>query len=170
MAKRISLFMCVAVLVVAGCKTPTEPVPSESDTGRTEFPTEPETSGLDDRGATSGGAERDAVGTLRTVYFDFDDYALTGSARSDLRHNAGVLESAPDVRIEVQGNCDERGTNEYNLALGKKRAESARQYLIDLGVDSSRVGTISFGEENPEVRGSTEAAWAKNRRDDFIVR
>jgi peptidoglycan-associated lipoprotein len=81
-----------------------------------------------------------------------------------------VLQGASGVRIEIQGNCDERGTNEYNLALGKRRAEAARQYLIDLGIDSSRISTISFGEENPAVRGSTEAAWAKNRRDDFIVR
>jgi outer membrane protein OmpA-like peptidoglycan-associated protein len=74
-----------------------------------------------------------------------------------------------DVRIEIQGHCDERGTEEYNLALGQRRAEAARRYLRDLGISSSRIETKSFGESMPAVRGHGEAAWSKNRRDEFVV-
>ena len=81
-----------------------------------------------------------------------------------------MLKQNPGVRIEVQGNCDSRGSTEYNLALGNRRAESARRYLRDLGVNSSRIGTVSYGEERPAVRGNNEVAWAKNRRDDFVIR
>ncbi|MBW2282492.1 MAG: peptidoglycan-associated lipoprotein Pal [Deltaproteobacteria bacterium] len=117
----------------------------------------------------SGGAET-SLGELRTIYFDFDDFGLRSRAKQDLQHNAGLLSKRSDSRVEIQGNCDERGTEEYNLALGKKRAEAARRYLIDLGVKSSQITTISFGEESPVVRASNEAAWAKNRRDDFVLR
>ncbi len=70
----------------------------------------------------------------------------------------------------LRGNCDNRGTNEYNLALGSRRANSARRYLIDLGINASRIDTVSFGEERPAVRGNNEVAWARNRRDNFVVR
>ena len=73
-------------------------------------------------------------------------------------------------RIEIQGHCDERGSNEYNLALGTRRAESAKRYLVDLGIPGGRVSTVSYGEEQPAVRGHNELAWAKNRRDEFAVR
>jgi len=124
---------------------------------------------LPKHGSMSGGAET-SLGELRTIYFDFDDFGLRSRAKQDLQHNAGLLSKRSDSRVEIQGNCDERGTEEYNLALGKKRAEAARRYLIDLGVKSSQITTISFGEESPVVRASNEAAWAKNRRDDFVLR
>ena len=97
-------------------------------------------------------------------------FALSGSSKSSLKHNATLLQAAQNARLEIQGNTDERGTEEYNLALGKKRAEAAKQYLVDMGVGSGQLTTISFGEENPAVRGSTESAWSKNRRDDFVLR
>jgi len=115
-----------------------------------------------------GGSE--SMGDLRTIYFEFDDFGLRGRTTQDLKHNASVLRASSGSRVEIQGNCDERGAEEYNLALGKNRAEAARRYLIDLGVAASRLTTISFGEENPVVRGANEAAWAKNRRDDFVLR
>ena len=124
---------------------------------------------LPERGSMTGGAET-SLGELRAVYFDYDDYGLKPRAKQDLQHNAGLLGKRSDARLEIQGNCDNRGTEEYNLALGKRRAEAARRYLIDLGVKSARITTISFGEENPVVRGTNEAAWAKNRRDDFVLR
>ena len=74
-----------------------------------------------------------------------------------------------EVMVEIQGNCDERGTNEYNLALGERRAKSAQAYLVNLGVNPDRIGTVSFGEERPLVPGQNEEAWAKNRRDDFVI-
>jgi peptidoglycan-associated lipoprotein len=105
---------------------------------------------------------------LRPIYFDFDDSALRGDAKAALRRNAEVLQARSDMRIEVQGHCDERGTEEYNLALGQRRAEAARRYLIDLGIRASRIETKTFGEGMPAVRGHDESAWSKNRRGEFV--
>jgi peptidoglycan-associated lipoprotein len=105
-----------------------------------------------------------------TVYFDYDDSALRPDAKDGLRRNAEYLRSVANAKVELQGNCDNRGTEEYNLALGKRRAESAKQYLADLGISTQRLTTVSFGEENPAAPGEGEAAWAKNRRVDFILR
>ena len=107
---------------------------------------------------------------LRSVYFDFDHHALGPSARETLKQNAHLLRDNPSWQIQIEGNCDERGSDEYNLALGKKRAEVARSYLVDLGIEANRIGTISYGEENPAVPGRNEATWARNRRDDFAPR
>ncbi len=125
--------------------------------------------GLGDRGSRSGAVEVSSK-KFRTIYFDFDQSALQRRAKQDLNHNAQALRERANIRIEIQGNCDERGTEEYNLALGMRRAEVAKRYLVDLGISPSRIDTISFGEENPAVRGHSESAWAKNRRDDFVIR
>jgi peptidoglycan-associated lipoprotein len=107
---------------------------------------------------------------FRTIYFDFDRSDLRPDAREGLQANASYLKSNSGVSITIEGNCDERGSNEYNLALGKRRAEAAYKYLVDLGVESSRMTTVSYGEEKPAVEGHNELAWAKNRRDDFKAR
>jgi peptidoglycan-associated lipoprotein len=107
---------------------------------------------------------------LGTIYFEFDDSSLRPDAKASLRASAEALKKNPNIRVEVQGNCDNRGTNEYNLALGDRRANSARRYLVDLGIKASRIDTVSYGEERPAVRGNNEVAWARNRRDDFVVR
>ena len=104
---------------------------------------------------------------LETIYFDFDKYNLKSDARAALGRNARVLQDNPGVSILIGGHCDERGTQDYNLALGEKRANSARDYLVDLGVSTDRIRTISYGEERPEDPGHNEAAWAKNRRAEF---
>jgi peptidoglycan-associated lipoprotein len=156
----------VIVVFAVGCSTSGTTTPSDGDGKDDGFGPE---GGMSERSAPSGGAEA-SHGELRTIYFDYDQYGLKTGAKQDLQHNADLLSKRGDSRVEIQGNCDERGTEEYNLALGKKRAEAARRYLIDLGVKSSRITTISFGEENPVVRGQNESAWAKNRRDDFVLR
>ena len=125
--------------------------------------------GLEDRGSRAGGVEISSR-QLRNIYFEFDRSELRPQAKQDLYHNAAVLRERSKSRVEIQGNCDERGTEEYNLALGMRRAETAKRYLVDLGISPSRIDTISFGEESPSVRGHNESAWAKNRRDDFVVR
>ncbi len=125
--------------------------------------------GLGDRGSRSGAVEVSSK-KFRTIYFEFDQATLQRQAKQDLNHNAQALRERANSRVEVQGNTDERGTEEYNLALGMRRAETAKRYLIDLGISPSRLDTISFGEENPSVRGHSESAWAKNRRDDFVIR
>ena len=107
---------------------------------------------------------------FRTVYFEFDSSGIMASAKSDLKYNASVLRAHPDTRLVIEGNCDERGSAEYNLALGNRRAEAAKRYLVDLGIASARLSTVTYGEERPAVKGSSERAWAKNRRDDFVAR
>ncbi len=125
--------------------------------------------GLEDRGSRSGGVEVSSK-KFRSIYFEFDESALQRQAKQDLNHNAQALRERANSRVEIQGNTDERGTEEYNLALGMRRADTAKRYLVDLGISPSRIDTISFGEENPSVRGHSESAWAKNRRDDFVIR
>jgi len=106
---------------------------------------------------------------LATVYFDFDRYDLDDADRATLQANAQVMKDNPSMNFLIEGHCDERGTIEYNLALGERRANSVREYLASLGVASSRLRIKSYGEERPAVPGSNEAAWAKNRRAEFKV-
>ena len=99
-----------------------------------------------------------------TVNFGFDSSELTVSARSTLNRQAAFLSLNPDLMIVIEGHADERGTREYNLALGERRATAVRDYLVAKGINSARVRTVSYGKERPAVAGSDEAAWAKNRR------
>jgi len=103
------------------------------------------------------------------IYFDFDKSNLLLLAQDVLRRKAEWLWSNPEISVIIEGHCDERGTNEYNLALGDRRAESARSFLVDLGIASSRLTTISYGEERPVDSGHNEEAWAKNRRAHFTI-
>ncbi len=106
---------------------------------------------------------------LDTVYFDFDKADLRADARATLEANAEWLRRNPSARVQVEGHCDERGSVQYNLALGERRAESAKRYLQSLGVSGARVSTISYGEERPVDPGHGEDAWARNRRAEFVV-
>jgi peptidoglycan-associated lipoprotein len=104
------------------------------------------------------------------VYFDFDSYILSQPARDILSKNADLLKNKDaSLKIQIEGNCDERGSDEYNLALGEKRAKAAFNYLVTLGVPAERLSVISYGKEKPVDPGHDEAAWAKNRRDEFVV-
>ncbi len=104
---------------------------------------------------------------LKPVYFDFDSFTLRPDALATLRDNAEKIKKVPEVMIQIEGHCDERGTQEYNLALGEKRALAARQHLMKLGVSGQRLITISYGEEDPAVPGHDESAWKWNRRCEF---
>ncbi len=104
---------------------------------------------------------------LKTVYFDFDSFALRPDALATLRENAEKIKQAPGVIIQIEGHCDERGTQEYNLALGEKRALATREHLMQLGISGDRLITISYGEENPAMPGHDESAWKWNRRSVF---
>lgn len=110
-----------------------------------------------------------AVGPLKDIYFDFDRYDLKADARATLKANADWLKANPSARAEIEGHCDERGTNEYNLALGAKRAQAARDYLITLGIAKERLSTKSYGEELPVCKEQNEGCWQKNRHDRFVV-
>ena len=103
------------------------------------------------------------------IYFDFDKYNLRAGDRDILKKHGEWLIKNGDYTVHVEGHCDERGTAEYNLALGERRAQEAKKYLIGLGVGDKRVSTVSYGKERPIDPGHTEEAWAKNRRDHFVV-
>jgi peptidoglycan-associated lipoprotein len=106
---------------------------------------------------------------LAAIYFEYDQANLDDSARTTLKSNFNVLKQDANMSIVIEGHCDSRGTDEYNLALGERRAKSIRDYLVNLGLPTKRVSTISYGEERPAVSGENESAWAQNRRGEFVV-
>jgi peptidoglycan-associated lipoprotein len=107
---------------------------------------------------------------LRDVYFDFDRYDIRSGDKGTLDENAKWLKTNQSALLLIEGHCDERGTNEYNLALGERRAKATRDYLVSVGIDSGRITVISYGEERPVCTEKTEACWAKNRRAHFLVK
>ena len=114
-------------------------------------------------------SRRSAASPLKDIYFDFDRYSLQPEARQTLKGNANWLKDHPSGRIEIEGHADERGTNEYNLALGARRAQTIKDYLSTLGITSDRLSTISYGEELPVCKGPGESCWQKNRRAHFVI-
>ncbi len=114
-------------------------------------------------------AEALRTGLLGDIFFDFDKFDLRADARERLQKNADFMNQYPTLEFGLEGHCDERGTNEYNLALGERRAHAAKDYLVSLGVSSNRVRTISYGEEKPFCMGHDESCWQDNRRGHFIV-
>ncbi len=103
------------------------------------------------------------------IHFDFDKYYIRPDAAEILKKKAQWLKEHPEVHLLIEGHCDERGTEEYNLALGERRANSAKEFLVSLGIDPKRISIISYGEERPVDPRSCEEAWAKNRRDHFVI-
>jgi peptidoglycan-associated lipoprotein len=110
-----------------------------------------------------------AGAALQPIYFDFDRSFIRDDAKAAMRANADWLKANPQARIRIEGNCDERGTVEYNQALGQRRAQSAKKYLTDLGIAATRISLISYGKERPVCSESTEECWQQNRRDDLVV-
>ncbi len=109
-----------------------------------------------------------AAQALKPIYFDFDKSFIRDDAKDVIKANAAWLKAHPKVKISIEGNCDERGTKEYNQALGQRRAASAKKYLADMGIASNRISIISYGKEKPVCSDSTESCWQKNRKDDFM--
>jgi len=118
--------------------------------------------------AKSGQLGAGDTGPLHDIHFDYDSFELDETARQTLQENAQWLKDHPSVRVEVEGHCDDRGTVEYNLALGAKRAAAAKNYLVALGISRDRITTISYGEELPLCQEETEECWSRNRRDHFV--
>lgn len=128
------------------------------------------TTSTDTSGAPTPGSAQDfLVNVQDRVYFAFDRYDLDDASRRTLERQAAWLDQYPGTTVTVEGHCDERGTREYNLALGARRAASARDYLVSLGVDPARIRTISYGKERPVAEGHNEAAWRLNRRGVTVV-
>jgi peptidoglycan-associated lipoprotein len=111
----------------------------------------------------------EVISNLSNIYFDFDKSVLSREAIEELKEIGAWLLENPNTKIRIEGNCDDRGTDEYNLALGERRARSAKNFLVSLGVATEKIITISFGEENPADPGHNEMAWRKNRRDEFNI-
>jgi peptidoglycan-associated lipoprotein len=106
---------------------------------------------------------------LFPVYFDFDKSSIRADQVERMEKNAAFMKENSGVRVQIEGNCDERGTNEYNMALGERRAMSAKKYMVNLGVTEGRLNTISYGEERPINFGHDELSWSQNRRNDFVI-
>jgi peptidoglycan-associated lipoprotein len=115
-------------------------------------------------------ATQEQPSTFEDIHFDFDKSFIREDAKPILEQVANYLKKNPRASMVIQGNCDERGTAEYNMALGERRAESAKSYLVSLGVRGGALSTVSFGKEKPLDPGHNEAAWAKNRRDHFVLK
>ncbi|MBC76560.1 MAG: peptidoglycan-associated lipoprotein [Halobacteriovoraceae bacterium] len=117
----------------------------------------------------NGSSDDSTAGGLDTVYFDFDSSRLTSSARATLEANAEFLKNNQNVDIQIEGHADERGGEQYNLALGERRARAVKDYLVALGVDANRISVISFGKTTPKAFGHNEQAWSQNRRANFVI-
>src|SRR5690606_11795666 len=168
--KTLSIF--AALLLVAACETaPTETGDSSGGGAATQ------TSGSGSSSTTTAttttvqpGSQEDLVLNVGDrVFFAFDKYDLTDEARATLQRQAAWLTADPAVTLQIEGHCDERGTREYNLALGERRATSVKNYLVSLGVSPDRLTTISYGKERPVALGHNEAAWSQNRRAVSVV-
>ena len=177
--KTLNLMLLAALLVLAGCqkKVTNQPelTPADLNEPTNQATETQETSEADLFQLPT----EDAVRTedvapdqlqFQEIYFDFDQSDLSGEARTILSGHAQLLRKYPGVKILVEGHCDERGTIEYNLALGARRAQIVKQYLANYGISDSRIATVSYGKERPADPGHTESAWAKNRRAAFVIR
>jgi len=147
--------MVSAAMLFAGCSKKVEVTDTSSKPAQTVTPVQ---------------ADKAQKPSSNSVYFAFDQSDLDASARATLDGYAAWMNANASSSVTIEGNCDERGSREYNLALGQRRADSVRDYLSSRGVNASRVDTVSFGEERPACQGSGEACWAQNRRGDIVTR
>ncbi len=163
----LTIGLIISLFLLAGCGGPKKKIEPEAiDTTTAVKPDVPEDEVIPETPTTTEDLKESQ---FKTVYFDFDKFNLRPDAKAALDHNFGLLKSHTDVIIKIEGHCDERGTVEYNLSLGEKRARSAQDYLVGLGIKPSRVTIISYGKERPVDPRHNEDAWAKNRRDEFRI-
>jgi peptidoglycan-associated lipoprotein len=168
----------IAVFYFVGCSS-TKPAAKPEETAQTQKPAEDSTKGQKnapvgqssmDQAQRGGKVGTPAESPLKDVYFDFDRYDLREDARATLKANAEWLKKNASATVQIEGHCDERGTAEYNLALGAKRAQAAKDYLTTLGVAEPRLTTISYGQELPVCTEHNEDCWQKNRHDRFVIK
>lgn len=167
----LAVIMSLCLVVVWGCPKKAE-VTSTEPQKETAAPGEQGAAGTEKAAGETGAGEKAAAGAaagLQSVYFDFDKSFVRGDAKAIMKSNADWLKANPSVKVRIEGNCDERGTKEYNQALGQRRAATAKKYLTDLGISAKRISLISYGKEKPACTNATEDCWQKNRRDDFVA-
>jgi len=157
-----ALLLAVSLIAVAGCAKkqkpedlPPPPIGAAGNTGVVQMPTGP-----------TPGSQADFVASITAdrIYFDTDKSDVDADDQATLASQAEWLKKFPNTRVTIEGHCDERGTRDYNIALGARRANSAKNALAAMGIDAARISTVSYGKERPEALGSTEADWARNRR------
>jgi len=167
---RIVLTLLLAGLPLAGCvKKPPQPPPAPPVTQKQEsVPTPPPVPAPKEEPAPAPAPV--GSGDFQPVFFDFDAYTLREDGRTALDHNAKLLRDNPNIRIHIEGHCDERGTAEYNQALGERRAQAARDYLAAAGIAAASMDVVSYGKERPFAEGHDEAGWQQNRRAQFVIR
>ena len=169
------LMMALFSFLMVGCGEKEVPVAEPEPPPVTEEvyvepePVEPEAPAMEIAEESYEVMEGRTNGPMLPIYFDFDKSNIRDDQVQRIEANAAFLKDNPNIVIRIEGNCDERGTNEYNMALGDRRAQSAKKYLANLGVSASQLDTISFGEEKPLNYGHNELAWSQNRRDDFVI-
>lgn len=178
-----TLFISSTLLsFLIGCAPPVNPPPpkwtvenpnatsgSGQKPAQTARETKPDTSSTSSLDALRSGQSTVSSGPLKDVFFAFDRAELSEEARAALKANTEWLKANASIRVQIEGHCDERGAEDYNMALGARRAQAAMDYLTTLGITASRMSTISFGEEAPACREHTEECWTKNRRARFVV-
>ncbi len=155
--------LIVAVGVSFGCSKKPKPT---TDVVKTETP---EPAPVEQTPVEPAKPAEPAEIVLEDIFFDYDKHNLRDDARTTMERNGRVMTGNPGIAVLLEGHCDERGTVEYNLALGDRRAQSAKNYLIQFGVGADRISTISYGEERPFAQGSGESAWSQNRRVHFVI-
>ena len=164
--KSLNVFFAVLLsIALVSCGTPTKTA------GTGDEPVAAVESESIDLSSIDLNADSDSgkAGPIKTVFFDFNSANLRSDTRRTLAENAGFLKANSSVEIQVEGHCDERGGVQYNLALGEKRARAVKRYLVNMGISSSRISTISFGKERPLAFGHDEDAWSQNRRGNFVI-
>jgi peptidoglycan-associated lipoprotein len=171
---RVAVLLLALPFAAGACKK--KPVPVVPEPQLPATPVAAPTTPVDDGSAAREAAEaaRRAIEMarsvlLQTIYFDYDSDELRSDSRAVLDDKLRVLNANPALRVRIDGHTDERGTDQYNLALGRRRADQAKRYLIDRGIDASRIETTSYGRERPAVQGSNEDAWSQNRRGEFQI-
>ena len=164
---RSTIIPLLCIVLIAGCAK--EPVvePIDAEILNETVQKEQTSQNVDDADILDNTTVTDVE--LERVYFSFDQFTLTNKARIILNANAIILKSSPTLKVSIEGHCDSRGSDEYNLALGERRAQVVKSYLVSLGVASDRLETISYGEELPADSALTKTAWAMNRRTEFKV-
>ncbi len=169
----LSFVLLVGGLTLWGCpkKAEVTAAPEAQTEKGAGTSTEAATNGTKPGGESEGSNEKSGAASegLKPVYFDFNTSFIRDDAKAILKANAKWLKVHPKERVKIEGNCDERGTAEYNQALGQRRAASAKKYLTDMGIAGRRISLISYGKEKPICGDQSEDCWQKNRRDDFVA-